>query len=379
VVRLVLVVVLACGIISPASAVNIAWVSFHAADDMPSAGAAGVGFAQAPDKGYTDLLKNAGHNVTRILTSAAPDVTLLNTFDLVMISRSNPSGNFQTADSTASWASITKPTIHLGGYAIRGGTSFPDANSRLGFTTGSTIPDIAGPVKLTISAPNHPIFTGVARDANNVMLDVFADRATLPVAPFTVQSGISVNTNPLAAGGTLLAGLPDLTAGSPGMVIGEFPIGTTLSNEFADVQQGRRLVFLTGSREAGISSEATGIIDLSATGKAMFLNAVNYLTNRPAIRPGDVNGNGTVDINDYMIIRNNFNGTGKSLATGDVNFDTVVNFLDFRVWKNNRAPGVGSIAELEAALGQNVPEPGSLFLALFGMAAVVRLSARRRG
>ena len=368
------------GIAAPASALDIAWVSFHAADNMPSADAATDGFTEAPDKGYTDLLMNAGHDVTRIVGSAAPDVSQLNTFDLVMISRSNNSGNFQTAASSAAWSSIEAPTIHLGGYAIRGGTG---GGARLGFTTGETIPDTTGPVNLTINNTSHPIFTGVARDAGNVMVDVYADLVPMPFAPNTVQRGISVNTNALTSGGTLLASLPSMTTADPpgqvGMVIGEFPAGTTMSNGSMDVQQGHRLVFLTGSREQDITSQGAGIYDLSATGATMLLNAVNYMGGLGPVLTGDVTGNGVVDINDYVIIRNNFNMTGKTPEQGDVNFDTVVNFADFRLWKNNRTAGAGAGLNLEAELAALVPEPGSLALALLGALALLSGARRRVG
>jgi hypothetical protein len=360
------------GAVFPVMAADIAWVSFHPGDNMPSTAAGNAGFTAAPDEGYTDLLSSAGHNVTRIVTSNAPNVANLNTFDLVMISRSNPSGNFQTAASTAAWAGVTVPMIQLGGYAIRA--------NRMGYTTGDTIPDTAGPVRLTLNAPNHPIFAGIARDANNVMTSDYADDVTAPFDPFTLQRGISVNTNPLPTGATLLASLPDLTAGSPGMVIGEFPAGTKLSNASMDVQLGHRLVFLTGSRENdGLTAEGSGIFDLSPTGATMLRNAVNYMVGLGTVIPGDVNGNGVVDASDYVIIRDNFNGTGKTKATGDVNGDTVVNFLDFRIWKNNRTGGVGAGGDLELAFGQHVPEPSSLFLALLGVAALARVTARRRG
>jgi hypothetical protein len=368
----------ALGAVFPAAAADIAWVSFHPSDTMPSANAGMPGlFTAAPDKGYTDLLAAAGHTVTRIVTSAAPNVANLNMFDLVMISRSNPSGNFQTPASAAAWASVTAPMIHLGGYAIRGGTG---GGSRLGYTTGETIPDTVGPVHLTINAPNHPIFAGVQRDANNVMVNNYSDDVTAPFDPFNLQRGISVNVNPLPSGATLLASLPDLSAGNPGMVIGEFPAGTALANASMNVQQGHRLVFLTGSRENdGLTSEGAGIFDLSPTGSTMLRNAVNYMVDLGPVTPGDVNGDGVADANDYVIIRNNFNGSGKNKATGDLNGDTFVNFLDFRIWKNNRTDGgAGAGVDLGIELGQNIPEPSSLVLALFGMAALVRATARRR-
>jgi hypothetical protein len=88
-------------VLLPPKGNNIAWVSFHAADDQPSTDAATAGFTQAPDIGYTDLLKGNGHQVTRIVTSGTPDAASLNKFDLIIISRSVPSGDYQERERHA--------------------------------------------------------------------------------------------------------------------------------------------------------------------------------------------------------------------------------------------------------------------------------------
>ncbi len=54
------------------TAANIAFVSFHETDSGSGA-ANGAGLNEAADKGYTDALTAAGHNVTRVLTSGTPD------------------------------------------------------------------------------------------------------------------------------------------------------------------------------------------------------------------------------------------------------------------------------------------------------------------
>jgi hypothetical protein len=94
---------------------------------------------------------------------------------------------------------------------------------------------------------------------------------------------------------------------------------------------------------------------------------------------GDVNGSGVADINDYIIIRNNFFGTGRTRAQGDLTSDGVVNFADFRNWKDNRTAGSGSSTDDELFAGLGVPEPGSLALALFGALAWLAASRRRAG
>jgi hypothetical protein len=50
-----------------------------------------------------------------------------------------------------------------------------------------------------------------------------------------------------------------------------------MANTPASILGGHRLVFLSGTRERNITSEASGIFDLTADGTTMFLNAVNYM------------------------------------------------------------------------------------------------------
>lgn len=256
-----------------AEAANIAWVSFHSGDNSPSANAAGAGFTQAPDIGYTSLLTANGHNVTRVLTAdnlttASPTISLLNTFDLVIVGRSVNSGHYETDAETAAWHSITAPTIFMGGYLLR--------NNRLGFTTGTSVPDTTTSISLSVSQPQHPIFAGISLDAQNVMQNPYAGIVTFNEL---LQRGISVNNNALAGGGTMLA---SFTLGSPvaaeGAIIAEWQAGAVMGTTPPDTLAGHRLVFLSGSRERdGVHGDTAGIFDLAADGQTMFLNAVNYM------------------------------------------------------------------------------------------------------
>lgn len=248
---------------------NIAWVSFHPADDTPSPEAAAAGFSKAPDVGYTDLLKTHGHTVTRIVTSGAPDVASLNAFDLVIISRSVPSGDYATPLSTAAWNSIIAPTLIVNGYVLR--------NSRLGFVAGANLPDTAGRVRLSVKAPSHPIFEGVALGSDHVTVNAYADLVTYNG---TLQRGLSANTDPLAGDGTLLASISrDGDPAHDALAIAEWAAGAQMANGAADKLGGPRLVLLTGSREQeGVSAHGAGIYDLADDGARLFLNAVAYMT-----------------------------------------------------------------------------------------------------
>jgi hypothetical protein len=291
--------VLICGLLAGVSseAANITWVSLHPADNQPSANAAGQGFTtMAPDIGYTDLLRNAGHTVTRFLTldnlqSNPAAIATLNASDLVIISRSVPSGHYQAdGGETAAWNGLTAPVMVLGGYIIRGqGNPVNTSNTRLGLMQGFDIPDTtASTVSLTASDPNHPIFSGLTLGPGNTI--DYANRITYndPTRGPLLQRGISVVTG-LPSNGSILATVGN--AGDPavgGMLIGEWSAGAAMNDIGAnDTLGGHRMVFLTGSREHAANSSAVpplttsgdiaGIYDLTPTGAELFLNAVDYM------------------------------------------------------------------------------------------------------
>ncbi len=114
------------------------------------------------------------------------------------------------------------------------------------------------------------------------MVNPFAGIVVYPSDGVTEARGISVNDDPMNADGTLLATISDAGNGPAGaMMIAEWQAGATLIHSGGagtDVLAGHRLVFLTGSREAsGISSDTSGLYDLSEDGATMFLNAVEHM------------------------------------------------------------------------------------------------------
>jgi hypothetical protein len=279
---------------------KVAFVSFHTADETASAGAATVGFTAAPDKGYTDLLKANGFNVVRVLQSATPDANTLNAADLVIISRSVGSTSFQNAAATSWNTLVTAPMINTGGYTLR--------KNRLGFSTGNTIPDTTGIIKLTASDAKHPIFKGVSL-TNGTMDANFAGLCTYPDGT-TIARGISVNTDAVPATGTVIATVSaDSNGAGPvgAAIVAEWPAGASVIHDGGagtDVLAGRRMTFLTGSREAnGKNSEGTGMIDLTDDGKKLFINAVNYLvpTTLVAAEPRPADGTTGIPLDGTLI------------------------------------------------------------------------------
>ena len=115
----------------------------------------------------------------------------------------------------------------------------------------------------------------------------YAGLATYPTDG-TKAAGISVNTDPADPNGKVLAMVSTASAATGpagGIVIAEWQAGAILTHDGGagrDTLAGRRLVFLTGSRENNSkSSETAGMFDLAADGAQMFLNAVKYMLTPP--------------------------------------------------------------------------------------------------
>jgi hypothetical protein len=378
----------------PASAASVAWISLHTTD-APHPNAANHGYTTASDIGYVDLLRNAGHSVTRYLTQTPANATTgqpfidnLNTHDLVIVSRQVGSGDYgegTTAGADAAtervrWhTGVTKPMMLMSGYVLR--------NNRLQFMTGDTIPDApttnpaTGPVVLTATVPSHSIFEGITLDASNNM--TFA-QYPISAPDGSQMQGVSVITNPIAGGGTVLATVSSSAAnGAGGMLIGHWPTGTVLGG---NTLAAPRMAFMSGTREPIAPNnqiEIAGVKDLTAGGDQLFLNSVCFMIGGcgPPAEPGDTDGDGIVEFpDDFEPIRANFRKAVSARTMGDLVDDNVIDFADFHEWKVAFVSGGGSLAGLDLSFGANVPEPGTA--ALFLMAAIanavfVRIVRRR--
>jgi hypothetical protein len=319
---------------------NIVWVGFHSADDQPTDAAIARGFTNASDIAYTTLLTNAGHTVTRYVTTAAPDVAYLQGFDLVIISRANPSGNFQTAESSELWHSLTNPVIHLGGYTLR--------QNRLGLFTGNNIPDTTSTnIVLSVKVPNHPIFQGIQLDATTNTVNTYAHRVVHPVG---AVRGISVNRDPVPEGGTILATVANPTDGAVnGVIISEYPAGTRMANASSNVIAGHQLVLLTGGREPdGVDASVAGLYDLDPDGAKIFLNAIGYMTGSLEPEPAQISMSARREGSNLIISWPSEGASGFVLQATDS--------LTNRNWQN-----VGGAATTNGGVtSQSVPITGTM-------------------
>ena len=247
---------------SLAQAADISWVSFHDTD-AASPDAAAAGLTDASDIGYTNLLSANGHNVSRFLTReplTSADIDQLNASDLVIVSRSVSSGQY---DPPTDWnLNVTSPMIAMSGYILR--------SSRLNLTDGTSMVDTTDPLTLKAEDPSHPVFNGITIGADNAveaMANVVTENGAL-------QRGVSINTSNVVGGSLIASSTEAATMGGP--VIAEWAAGATLNN--GDILAGPRMAFISGSREVdGVTSQTAGFYDLTPAGETMFLNAVQYM------------------------------------------------------------------------------------------------------
>lgn len=88
---------------------------------------------------------------------------------------------------------------------------------------------------------------------------------------------------------------------------------------------------------------------------------------------GDVDGDGDVDEFDYEVIRDNMFETVTLRNEGDLVRDGIVNFSDFREWKNNATPATLAGIDFSGL----VPEPSAALLALT-MSTLCAAAGRKR-
>jgi hypothetical protein len=116
-----------------------------------------------------------------------------------------------------------------------------------------------------------------------------------------------------------------------------------------------------------------GAVGFAASGAANLIDSTitNFTleTTGPIVVPGDVDGDGSPDADDFFIIRDNLFDAVTSRSMGDLNSDNLVDFTDFRLWKNAAPPSVSA--------GLVIPEPAAIGLLLAGMAGVFTRRRRR--
>ncbi|MBN2000538.1 T9SS type A sorting domain-containing protein [candidate division KSB1 bacterium] len=237
--------------ITPTEGGKIIWVAGNVQD------AGGVD----SDQGFVDILEAAGYEVQRendtmtgsALTQEQRDV--LESGDLIIISRSTSSGSYNTLD----WNTIKTPILNT--------TSYLSRANRWQWFDNSDLQDDGGAPLYRVEYPEHPVFSGVALDDSN----------KTAVVDGTVGSGnTSLPLGTDVGNGVLLARV----VGTDGVAIAYWNPGIPFHAGTTQKPAGPRMLLNCGARESATEpTQLQGMENLAADGETLFLNAVAFMLN----------------------------------------------------------------------------------------------------
>jgi len=335
-------------------------------------------FGAADDQLIT-LLKSFGHTIVNeadiplnqaAFTAAPPTAAELANVDAIIISRNANSGDYtNNAAETLGWNSIATPIISMNAQLARGGSqtqTLPNppvpanGNNRFGWinmeltTTVDNFGAGAGQVLPTnfdaYSNPAHPFVAGRGTDVFflNESMDYLNRDSTKAPPQATTVANMSISGVPFAA-------------------IVDIPAAATLfpnAQGVVDPLAGRRVLF-----QMTEYPDTHDVFAITTNGGQILNQIINTVTLTAAsMPPGDVDGNGVVNIADFNLIKTNFGTTVANRNLGDLSGDSFVDLVDYRLWKAVAAP-----ADIAAAV---IPEPTGAGLALAGLASIAALRRR---
>ncbi len=230
------------------------------------------------DQGFVDLLTAAGYDVDYMPGSLVgtgwvsywetldPNkLAVLDAADLVILARGcNSAGMATDAAELAAWDNVKSPVMLMSSYIA--------ASNRWKWINSTSQDARKTYYDLKAIDPNHPLFEGVALDANDVVR-WFDPNAASGYASF-------INTAD-AGNGKVLAVRPD----NGNMLIAEWPAGKPFYGTSTQTPVDTRMFFGAGTQEVSGQKTNWGVMNLSAEGQKIFINAVAYLI-APAELPG---------------------------------------------------------------------------------------------
>jgi hypothetical protein len=280
----ILALLVLTGLLIPGAgqAETIIWVSGNIQDST------GVDW----DQHFVDVLESAGYivdraNDTMAIISPAVALTIeqldiLESYDLIIVSRSTTSGSYNDPNG---WNSVAKPLICTTDYLSRTSRwNWIGSDAMIGIQNAGN----SGCPPFRAEIPDHPIFTGVTLDADNLVhaLDGSAGSGNTSLHNFADAGDDAVII------ATTVSDSADAVEGAVAIVYWPFDVpfwaGT---DQYAGAP---RLLFQCGARESTVGNLAhgQGMYNLTPDGEKMFLNAVAWMlgkevgvANNPTVAP----------------------------------------------------------------------------------------------
>ena len=215
------------------------------------------------DHGFIDLLTDAGYAVDVQLdrwkqlegqdaNDANDYVAELNAADLVIISHTSNSGNYDDGNEPTLWNGVTSPLLQMSAYLPR--------SSRWRWINSTSVSDQEAPLMVVIDA-NHPVLAGVEVDPNGLVI---------PLDGAVGAGTTSFLATADAGNGTVIA-----TTLAGDVWVAEWAAGAEFYEGSGQVAGGPRMVFFAGTQEVGATPQ--GGMNLTDAGIQLYLNAVDYM------------------------------------------------------------------------------------------------------
>ncbi|WP_442485212.1 LamG-like jellyroll fold domain-containing protein [Aeoliella sp. SH292] len=282
------------------------------------------------------------------------------------------------ANAPALGAIVGGPTFVETGGILGGYASFNGTQALIGNVTGNAA-ELLTQYPLTLSAWVRVGVTQVDRGAivgmiNRGASDQYLTLGTEPTAegkdlqavrrPGTFHATEAPNTNATLTDGAwhhvaaVYHGPSALRLYMDGVQVGMSTVTMALPTGLNTLSIGAQ------RRSAGYIDRFTGDVDeVQIYDEGLVASQISWLFENPGMGPPpeiqgcDVNESGTCDMVDLQIIADNFYKTVSTRGEGDLNADGIVNFADFRLWKEHPLT-------IDLSAGVNVPEPSATWICL---------------
>jgi hypothetical protein len=256
------------------------------------------------DQGLVDWLVAEGHTVDvqrdKWVTFERTTASTLNRADLIILSRTTSSGNYDDDNEPTQWNSIKTPMILMSAYPVR--------SSHWKWVDSTSVIGEGGAPILEAVDLEHPIFTNVPLDENN----------QVQIVDPAIGSGHISFVDAAAVGNGILIAQTEPND-LPWIV--EWDAGVEFYDGAGQVPAGKRLMFFAGTQEIEGTLTPYGAWNFTAEGEILFRNAISYMLGETIVpivqAPPELLGHWKLDDGEGMVAVDSSGNGNDGVLVGD--------------------------------------------------------------